>query len=178
MFLRNGRFYNDSEVLLQLMQIPHVTHVCLPLKSTSTKSLILTKPSSSAPRIHSLKHSPSDPQLNRPNTAQSRSLGRNFVAPTPPLSARNHHNTNGSSSARRPPNKAQVAPSPKTEIRVAQLKPSMQQQQQHHHHHQQEVEDKHVELISMTADKPYGLDVDSFLPVRYRYSLCVCIHAM
>ncbi|XP_016840722.1 katanin p80 WD40 repeat-containing subunit B1 isoform X2 [Nasonia vitripennis] len=117
-------------------------------------------------KIHSLKHSPSDPQLNRPNTAQSRTYGRNFVASsTPPLSARNnnHHNghTNGPASARRPPpNKAQVAPSPKTEIRVAQLKPSVMQQQ--------ETPDKHhVEIISMTSDKPYGLDVDSFLPKNY-----------
>ena len=38
---------------------------------------------------------------------------------------------------------------------MAQLKPSVQET-----HH-----DKH-EFISMTADKPYGLDVDSFLPVR------------
>lgn len=107
-------------------------------------------------KIQNLKHSPSDPQLNRPNTAQqSRSIGRNFVATTP-LSARNHHNSNGSSSGRRPLNKAQVAPNPKTEIHVAQLKPSMQ-----------ELQEKHVEFISMTADKPYGLDVDSFLPKNY-----------
>ncbi|XP_014217940.1 katanin p80 WD40 repeat-containing subunit B1-like [Copidosoma floridanum] len=105
-------------------------------------------------KIHNLKHSPSDPQLNRPNTA--RSIGRNFVASTP-LSARNHHNSNnGPALARRPPNKAQVAPNPKTEIRVAQLKPSVQ-----------ETQEKEIELISMTADKPYGLDVDSFLPKNY-----------
>jgi hypothetical protein len=108
-----------------------------------------------ASRIHNLKHSPSDPQLNRPNTGQqSRSIGRNFVATTP-LSARNHHNSNGSTSARRPPNKAQVAPNPKVDIRVAQLRPSVQ-----------ETHEKHVEFISMTANKPYGLDVESFLPVR------------
>ncbi|XP_011501573.1 PREDICTED: katanin p80 WD40 repeat-containing subunit B1 [Ceratosolen solmsi marchali] len=107
-------------------------------------------------KIHNLKHSPSDPQLNRPNTAQqTRSIGRNFVATTP-LSARNHHNSNGSTSTRKLPNKAQVAPNPKTEIRVAQLKPSVQ-----------ETQEKHVEFISMTADKPYGLDVESFLPKNY-----------
>lgn len=122
-------------------------------------------------RIHSLKHSPSDPQLNRPNTAQSRAYGRNFVASsTPPLSARNNnHNghTNGPASARRPPpNKAQVAPSPKTEIRVAQLKPSVVQQQVTPDKH-------HVEIISMTSDKPYGLDVDSFLPVRILVMLAI-----
>ncbi|XP_058803027.1 katanin p80 WD40 repeat-containing subunit B1 isoform X2 [Phymastichus coffea] len=112
-------------------------------------------------KIHNLKHSPSDPQLNRPNTATNRSTGRNFVSSTPPLSARNHHNNNngnGSTSARRlPPNRAQVAPSPKTEIRVAQLKPSVVQQNH----------EKADDFISMNADKPYGLDVDSFLPKNY-----------
>ncbi|KAJ8683410.1 hypothetical protein QAD02_019202, partial [Eretmocerus hayati] len=110
-------------------------------------------------KIQNLKHSPSDPQLNRPNTA--RSIGRNHLASTPTLSARNHHNmnNNGSSSVRRPPNRAQVAPSPKTEIRVAQLKPSVQEPR----NDKPDLD----EFISMTADKPYGLDVDSFLPKNY-----------
>uniref|UniRef100_A0ABD2WVF6 Katanin p80 WD40 repeat-containing subunit B1 n=1 Tax=Trichogramma kaykai TaxID=54128 RepID=A0ABD2WVF6_9HYME len=100
-----------------------------------------------------LKHSPSEPQLNRPHTARFQSTTRNLGS-SGPLSARN--NGTGPTQRRPPPNRAQIAPSPKTEIRVAQLKPSVQSKQQ-------DME----EFVSMTADKPYGLDVDSFLPKNY-----------
>lgn len=98
-------------------------------------------------RINNIRHSPSDPALNRPSTAQSRttSIGRNFVNSSP-LSARNI-------STSRKTNKAQVAPNPKTDTRIAQLRPTINN-----------VEKE--EFVPMTADRPYGLDMETFLPVR------------
>lgn len=116
------------------------------LNKTNTIIILLQKP-----RINNLRHSPSDPQLNRPTTGNN-VRSRNFT----PLSARNqqNNNNNGNNGPARRPNKAQIAPSPKTEIRVAQLKPSVQQ-----------TVERGEELITI-GEKPYGLDVDSFLPVR------------
>ncbi|XP_015592392.1 katanin p80 WD40 repeat-containing subunit B1 isoform X2 [Cephus cinctus] len=96
-----------------------------------------------------IRHSPSDPALNRPNTAQSRStsLSRSFVNSSP-LSARN-------APAAKRPNKAQVQPSPKVDIRVPQLRaPSMEDKEKE-------------EFVPMSADRPYGLDVETFLPNKY-----------
>lgn len=103
-------------------------------------------------RINNIRHSPSDPALNRPNTAQSRStsLNRNFATSTV-LSARNASTTT-SLSTRKPPNKAQISPNPKIDIRVSQIRNNV------------EETDKE-ELVPMSADKPYGLDVENFLPV-------------
>ncbi|XP_014479533.1 PREDICTED: katanin p80 WD40 repeat-containing subunit B1 isoform X3 [Dinoponera quadriceps] len=102
-------------------------------------------------QINNIRHSPSDPALNRPNTAQSRStsLNRNFATSTA-LSARNPSTT--ASSSTRKPNKAQVPPNPKLDVRVSQIRNSV-------------VEDtEKEELVPMSADKPYGLDVENFLP--------------
>ncbi|XP_011172294.2 katanin p80 WD40 repeat-containing subunit B1 isoform X3 [Solenopsis invicta] len=97
-----------------------------------------------------IKHSPSDPALNRPNTAQSRStsLNRNFATPTA-LSARN-----ASTTTRKLPNKAQISPNPKVDIRVAQIRTNVEDAEKE-------------ELVPMSADKPYGLDVENFLPHSY-----------
>ncbi|XP_011330395.1 katanin p80 WD40 repeat-containing subunit B1 isoform X2 [Ooceraea biroi] len=107
-------------------------------------------------QINNIRHSPSDPALNRPNTAQSRStsLNRNFATSTA-LSARNASTTTSSSSStRKLPNKAQVPPNPKVDIRVPQIRST--------------VEDaEREELVPMSADKPYGLDVENFLPHSY-----------
>jgi len=104
---------------------------------------------------NNIRHSPSDPALNRPNTAQSRStsLNRNFATSTA-LSARNTSTTT-SLSTRKPPNKAQIPPNPKIDIRVSQIRTNVT-----------DVEDaEKEELVPMSSDKPYGLDVDNFLPV-------------
>ncbi|XP_011869787.1 PREDICTED: katanin p80 WD40 repeat-containing subunit B1 isoform X1 [Vollenhovia emeryi] len=105
-------------------------------------------------QINNIRHSPSDPVLNRPNTAQSRStsLNRNFATSTA-LSARNASTTT-SSSTRKLPNKAQIPPNPKVDIRVSQIRTNVE-----------EVEKE--ELVPMSADKPYGLDVENFLPHSY-----------
>ncbi|EFN71960.1 Katanin p80 WD40-containing subunit B1 [Camponotus floridanus] len=105
-------------------------------------------------QINNIRHSPSDPALNRPNTAQSRStsLNRNFATSTV-LSARNVSTTT-SLSTRKPPNKAQISPNPKIDIRVSQIRNNV------------EETDKE-ELVPMSADKPYGLDVENFLPHSY-----------
>lgn len=102
-------------------------------------------------RINSIRHSPSDPALNRPNTAQSRStsLNRNFTTSTA-LSARNLSTT--ASSSTRKPNKAQIPPNPKLDVRVSQIRNSVEDTEKE-------------ELVPMSADKPYGLDVENFLPV-------------
>ncbi|XP_020283802.1 katanin p80 WD40 repeat-containing subunit B1 isoform X2 [Pseudomyrmex gracilis] len=101
-------------------------------------------------QINSIRHSPSDPALNRPNTAQSRStsLNRNFATSTM-LSARNV-----STSTRKLPNKAQIPPNPKIDIRVSQIRGNVDDAERD-------------ELVPMSADKPYGLDVDNFLPHSY-----------
>lgn len=67
------------------------------------------------------------------------------------LSARNASTTT-SLSTRKPPNKAQISPNPKIDIRVSQIRNNV------------EETDKE-ELVPMSADKPYGLDVENFLPV-------------
>lgn len=114
-------------------------------------------------RINSIRHSPSDPALNRPNTAQSRStsLNRNFATSTA-LSARNPSTTASSSSTRKP-NKAQVPPNPKLDVRVSQIRNSVEDTEKE-------------ELVPMSADKPYGLDVENFLPVSLstRYTMAIC----
>ncbi|KAG7207471.1 hypothetical protein KM043_009105 [Ampulex compressa] len=101
-------------------------------------------------QMNSIRHSPSDPALNRPNTAQSRSasLNRNF-ATSNSLSARN-----ASTAAAKKSNKAQVPPNPKIDIRVSQLRPTAENTEKE-------------EFVPMSADKPYGLDVDTFLPNNY-----------
>ncbi|XP_043471346.1 katanin p80 WD40 repeat-containing subunit B1 isoform X1 [Leptopilina heterotoma] len=99
-------------------------------------------------QINNIRHSPSDPALNRPSTAQSRtSIGRNFVNSSP-LSARNISTT-------RKTNKAQVAPNQKTDTRIAQLRPTINN-----------VEKE--EFVPMTANRPYGLDMETFLPNNYK----------
>ncbi|XP_043285326.1 katanin p80 WD40 repeat-containing subunit B1 isoform X2 [Venturia canescens] len=100
---------------------------------------------------NSIKHSPSDPQLNRPNTGQARTTiaYRNFVGNTP-LSARNAATT-------KKPTKAQVTPHQKIESRVPQLRPASEHPEK-------------VEFVPMSADKPYGLDADTFLPNKYGQS--------
>lgn len=91
--------------------------------------------------------------LNRPNTAQSRStsLNRNFATSTA-LSARNASTTTSSSTQRKLPNKAQIPPNPKVDMRVSQIRTNVEDAEKE-------------ELIPMSADKPYGLDVENFLPV-------------
>ncbi|XP_024883809.1 katanin p80 WD40 repeat-containing subunit B1-like isoform X1 [Temnothorax curvispinosus] len=103
-------------------------------------------------QINNIRHSPSDPALNRPNTAQSRStsLNRNFVTSTA-LSARNASTT---TSTRKLLNKAQVPPNPKVDIRVSQIRTNVEDAEKE-------------ELVPMSADKPYGLDVENFLPHSY-----------
>ncbi|XP_012274168.1 katanin p80 WD40 repeat-containing subunit B1 isoform X2 [Orussus abietinus] len=96
-------------------------------------------------QINNIRHSPSDPALNRPNTAQSRStaMSRNFVNSSM-LSARNH-------GAMKKVNKAQVQPNPKVEIRIPQVRPS--------------VDDKEKDdFVPINAERSYGLDVEDFLP--------------
>ncbi|EGI69498.1 PREDICTED: katanin p80 WD40 repeat-containing subunit B1 isoform X1 [Acromyrmex echinatior] len=109
-------------------------------------------------QINNIRHSPSDPALNRPNTAQSRStsLNRNFATSTV-LSARNA-STNTSSSTRKLLNKAQVPPNPKIDV-LPQIPKSILSQIR-------KVTDKE-ELVPMSTDKPYGLDVENFLPHSY-----------
>lgn len=102
-------------------------------------------------RINNIRHSPSDPALNRPNTAQSRStsLNRNFATSTT-LSVRN---TTTTTSARKL-NKAQVPPNPKIDVRVSQIRTNVE-------------ETEKEDFVPMSADKPYGLEVENFLPVRF-----------
>ncbi|XP_033342320.1 katanin p80 isoform X5 [Megalopta genalis] len=107
-------------------------------------------------QINSIRHSPSDPALNRPNSAQSRStsLNRNFTTSTS-LSARNASTT--TTFATKKSNKAQVPPNPKVDVRASQLRPSV------------ETTEKE-EFVPMSADKPYGLDVETFLPNNFASS--------
>ncbi|XP_066593798.1 katanin p80 WD40 repeat-containing subunit B1 isoform X2 [Prorops nasuta] len=102
-------------------------------------------------KINNIRHSPSDPALNRPNTAQNRSLplSRNFSS-SQPLSARN--------CTAKKTNKAQVPPNHKIDIRVPQLKATMDTPEKE-------------EFVPMSADKPYGLDVETFLPQNSRSSV-------
>lgn len=94
----------------------------------------------------SIRHSPSDPALNRPNTGQTRtSMARNFIN----SGAHSARNSGGKKI-----NRAQVQPNPKVEIRVQQLRPSV------------ETTEKD-DFVPMTPDKAVGLDVDDFLPSRY-----------
>ncbi|XP_011642814.1 katanin p80 WD40 repeat-containing subunit B1 [Pogonomyrmex barbatus] len=104
-------------------------------------------------QINNIRHSPSDPALNRPNTAQSRStsLNRNFATSTT-LSARNASTT--TSTTRKLPNKAQIPPNPKIDMRVSQIRTNVEDTEKE-------------ELVPMSADKPYGLDVENFLPHSY-----------
>lgn len=103
-------------------------------------------------RINNIRHSPSDPALNRPNTAQSRStsLNRNFTN-SASLSARNTATTGTSTSKKN--NKLQVHPTPKVDT-VTQLRSPVD-----------EIEKE--ELVPISADKPFGLDVETFLPVSF-----------
>lgn len=106
-------------------------------------------------RISSIRHSPSDPQLNRPNTGQSRATNmyRNFIGNTP-LSARNVSTT-------KKPTKAQILANPKVESRVVpQLRPSV-------------GDTEKAEFVPMSADKPFGLDAENFLPVS---SISIYLH--
>lgn len=107
-------------------------------------------------QINSIRHSPSDPALNRPNSAQSRStsLNRNFATSTS-LSARNASTT--TTFVTKKSNKAQVSPNPKLEVRTSQIRPNV------------ENTDK-GEFVPISADKPYGLDVETFLPNHYASS--------
>ncbi|XP_043664606.1 katanin p80 WD40 repeat-containing subunit B1 isoform X3 [Vespula pensylvanica] len=100
-------------------------------------------------QINNIRHSPSDPALNRPNTAQSRStsLNRNF-ANSASLSARNTATTGTSTSKKN--NKLQVLPTPKVDT-VTQLRSPID-----------DIEKE--EFVPMSADKPFGLDVETFLP--------------
>ncbi|KAK0159154.1 hypothetical protein PV328_010075 [Microctonus aethiopoides] len=96
-----------------------------------------------------IKHSPSDPALNRPNTGQTRSnsmSARNFIN-SGPLSARNL-------AVNKKNNRAQVPPNPKVEMRIPQLRPAV------------DPIDKD-DFVPMLSDKPIGLDVDDFLPNSY-----------
>ncbi|OAD54327.1 Katanin p80 WD40-containing subunit B1 [Eufriesea mexicana] len=107
-------------------------------------------------QINSIRHSPSDPALNRPNSAQSRSasLNRNFATSTS-LSARNASTT--TTFVTKKSNKAQVPPNPKLEVRASQLRPNVENTEK-------------GEFVPISADKPYGLDVESFLPNHYASS--------
>lgn len=95
-----------------------------------------------------IRHSPSDPALNRPNTGQTRSnsMARNFIN-SGPLSARNLPAKKN--------NRAQVPPNPKVEIRIPQLRPTVVEST--------EKDD----LVPMIPDKSIGLDVEDFLPNSY-----------
>ncbi|XP_053981414.1 katanin p80 WD40 repeat-containing subunit B1 isoform X2 [Hylaeus anthracinus] len=108
-------------------------------------------------QINSIRHSPSDPALNRPNSAQSRStsLNRNFATSTS-LSARNASTTT-TTFAMKKSNKAQVPPNPKVDVRPPQLRPSVENTEKE-------------EFVPMSADKPYGLDFETFLPNHYARS--------
>lgn len=66
------------------------------------------------------------------------------------LSARNTSTT--TLSTKKTPNKAQISPNPKVDVRISQIRNNV------------EETDKD-ELVPMSADKPYGLDVENFLPV-------------
>ncbi|XP_076242540.1 katanin p80 isoform X2 [Calliopsis andreniformis] len=107
-------------------------------------------------QINSIRHSPSDPALNRPNSAQSRStsLNRNFATSTS-LSARNASTT--TTTFAKKSNKAQVPPNPKVDVRASQLRPNVENTEKE-------------EFVPMSADKPYGLDVETFLPNHYASS--------
>ncbi|XP_034176079.1 katanin p80 isoform X1 [Osmia lignaria lignaria] len=104
-------------------------------------------------QINNIRHSPSDPALNRPNSAQSRStsLNRNFPTSTP------RNATTATTFVTKKSNKAQVAPNPKVEIRTPQLRPSI------------ETTEKE-EFVPINTDKPYGLDVEAFLPNHFARS--------
>nr|XP_012148526.1 PREDICTED: katanin p80 WD40 repeat-containing subunit B1 isoform X4 [Megachile rotundata] len=104
-------------------------------------------------QINNIRHSPSDPALNRPNSAQSRStsLNRNF----PTSASRNA--TTATTFATKKSNKAQVPPNPKVEIRTPQLRPNI------------ETTEKE-EFIPINTDKPFGLDVEAFLPNHFASS--------
>ncbi|XP_076765599.1 katanin p80 isoform X2 [Xylocopa sonorina] len=108
-------------------------------------------------QINSIRHSPSDPALNRPNSAQSRStsLNRNYATSTS-LSARNASTTTTTFASKKS-NKAQVPPNPKLEIRATPLRPNVENT---------EKED----FVPISADKPYGLDVETFLPNHFASS--------
>ncbi|XP_057328062.1 katanin p80 WD40 repeat-containing subunit B1-like isoform X2 [Microplitis mediator] len=95
----------------------------------------------------SIRHSPSDPALNRPNTGQMRSnsMARNFIN-SGPLSARNL-------SVVKKNNRAQVTPSLKVDIRTPQPRPV-------------ETIEKD-EFVPIIPDKPIGLEVGDFLPNSY-----------
>ncbi|XP_053594219.1 katanin p80 WD40 repeat-containing subunit B1 isoform X2 [Microplitis demolitor] len=94
-----------------------------------------------------IRHSPSDPALNRPNTGQTRSnsMARNFIN-SGPLSARNL-------SVVKKNNRAQVTPNLKVEIRTPQPRPI-------------ETIEKD-EFVPIIPDKPIGLEVEDFLPNSY-----------
>ncbi|XP_076647785.1 katanin p80 isoform X2 [Halictus rubicundus] len=108
-------------------------------------------------QINSIRHSPSDPALNRPNSAQSRStsLNRNYTTSTS-LSARNASTTT-TTFATKKANKAQVPPNPKVDVRASQLRPGV------------ETTGKE-EFVPISTDKPYGLDVENFLPNNFASS--------
>ncbi|XP_074099975.1 katanin p80 isoform X1 [Cotesia typhae] len=91
-----------------------------------------------------IRHSPSDPALNRPNTGQTRSnsIARNFIN-SGPLSARNLL-------AVKKNNRAQVPPSPKVDIRTSQPRPI------------ETIEND--EFVPIISDKPIGLEMEDFLP--------------
>ncbi|XP_017878583.1 katanin p80 WD40 repeat-containing subunit B1-like isoform X1 [Ceratina calcarata] len=95
-------------------------------------------------QINSIRHSPSDPALNRSNSAQSRStsLNRNFATSTSLTAASRNASTTTTFAAKKT-NKAQVPPNPKLEKE---------------------------EFVPISADKPYGLDVETFLPGHFASS--------
>ncbi|XP_076671456.1 katanin p80 isoform X4 [Andrena cerasifolii] len=85
---------------------------------------------------------------------QSTSLNRNFATSTS-LSARNA--STATTFAAKKSNKAQVPPNPKVDVRSAQIRPNVDNTEKE-------------EFVPMSADKPYGLDVETFLPNHYTRS--------
>lgn len=102
-------------------------------------------------RTNNIKHSPSDPALNRPNTGHSRSISLTRSIATSTTFAKNVSNQT-SFTTKKNPNK--VPANTKVEIRVPQLRPMINNNNT-----------ENDELVPMFADKPYGLEVETFLPV-------------
>lgn len=102
-------------------------------------------------RINHIRHCPSDTAINRTNSAQTRTtVTRNIVTS---MTSRNI------AAGSKKVNKAQVAPNPKVEIKIARPVENNSEPKQHL-----------VDIVPMTSDKPYGLDIETFLPVRVSFN--------
>ncbi|XP_076671457.1 katanin p80 isoform X5 [Andrena cerasifolii] len=107
-----------------------------------------------APSPDSPKHYLKRQSSCRDGEQGSTSLNRNFATSTS-LSARNA--STATTFAAKKSNKAQVPPNPKVDVRSAQIRPNVDNTEKE-------------EFVPMSADKPYGLDVETFLPNHYTRS--------